>query len=103
MSMRRHLKAVCAPLLVAIIPIVFLYSHNVNVLNLNNLVAPLLIATAAALILYGLFFLLRRDAVIASLSAIVMLLANFLYGTVYTLLVRLDRLPVEHYTLLPVA
>jgi hypothetical protein len=94
--------AVLLPLLIAVIPIVFLYSHNVDVLYIGNLISPLLITGASVFVFYGLFSLYYRDALSASFSVVIMVIANYLYGfSYYSFFVKMDLIPVEHFILLP--
>jgi hypothetical protein len=99
---RKHLKAAALPLLFAVSPIIFLYSHNIKVLNLGNLVLPVLIAVIAAMALYGLFYFIQRKTLSASMTAVIFIGANYMYGNVYDLLTEYNRFPVEHFVLLPV-
>jgi ABC-type multidrug transport system fused ATPase/permease subunit len=100
--MKKHITGILMPFLVAIIPIIFLYSHNVKVLAPKNLVFPLLIPAVATVVLYVLFFLFQRSALSASLSTVIFLVLNYLYGSLYNFLLVKDRFPVEHFILLPV-
>ena len=100
--MKEHLKGLCLPLLVAAYPILFLYGHNVANLTLNSLVMPLGLTLLAAAAAYGLFYLIQRKTVSASLSAAVFLAFYYLYGTIYRLLVQPDKFPVYHFVLAPV-
>lgn len=101
-TMIRHLKSAALPLLLAITPLIFLYSHNSQVLVLDNLLIPVLLAVLAALLFYSLFYLAQRNPVSASLSASFMIGANFLYGIVFRKLTNQDLFPVRHYVLLPI-
>ncbi len=100
--MTKHIKGFLLPVLIAFSPIIFLYSHNAKVLSIGNLVVPLLGSALFAAILYGLFYIFQREPVSASLSAVIFLLANFFYGSIYAYLLKKNRFPVEHFTLLPV-
>jgi hypothetical protein len=102
--MMKHLKAISLPFLIAVTPILFLYSHNVKVLNLSNSISPLLIAAASVLFFYGLFILLYRNALSASFSVVILVGANYVYGfTFYSVLENINLIPSEHFIFLPLA
>ena len=101
MKIKAYLVGLALPLLAAAFPILFLYGHNAWVLNLTSLKAPLGYSLLTAALVYGLFILLRRKPANASLAATAFMLFYFTYGYIYRLLMKPDKLPVYHFTLLP--
>jgi len=100
-KIKAYLVGLALPLLAAAFPILFLYGHNAWVLNLTSLKAPLGYSLLTAALVYGLFILLRRKPANASLAATAFMLFYFTYGYIYRLLMKPDKLPVYHFTLLP--
>lgn len=100
--MKKHLQFGALPLFLAISPILFLYSHNGDVLHLTNLLVPVFLVVVASLALYSLFYIIKRNSISASLSASLVIGTNYLYGTIYKTLTKLDLFPVEHHLLLPI-
>ncbi len=100
--MKVYLKNLVLPLLVVAYPILFLYGQNAWILNLENLKLPLAASLLIIILAYALFALFQRRPVAASLSAVAFVLFYYTYGFLYSSLVKLDKFPVTHYTLLPV-
>ncbi len=99
--MKVNLKKLVLPLLVVAYPILFLYGQNARILNLENLKLPLAASLLIIILAYVLFALFQRNPVTASLSAVTFVLLYYTYGFFYSRLVKLDKFPVTHYTLLP--
>lgn len=100
--MIKTLKHLLLPVLAVFYPLIFLYSHNARIIELNSLNQPLLMGLVFALVLFGLFFLFQRKLLAASLSAAIFMAFFYSYGPLFRFLVKLNRIPIEHYTLLPV-
>lgn len=101
---KRHtvlLKNILLPILGAIYPVIFLYSHNVKIITPSSLILPLIVVILLALILMGFFYLFQRNWLHAGLSATLFLIFFHTYGIVYAKLVDINRVQVDHYTLLP--
>lgn len=95
------LKSILLPVLSGLYPVLFLYSHNVTIVDISSLVMPLLIMTLIAFLAFGLFWLFQRDFVNASSYALIFLISFHMYGIVYSRLANNDYVQIEHYTLLP--
>jgi hypothetical protein len=68
------------PFLFAILPVLFLYSHNIGQLSLPDLTWPLILAAAASLLLWWLLGLALRDRLRAALFASLFWVWFFSYG-----------------------
>jgi hypothetical protein len=101
LKIKAHLAGLALPLLAAAFPILYLYGHNAWVLDLASLKVPLGYSLLVAALVYGLFYLITRNPPGASLSATAFMLFYFTYGFLYRLLVKPDRFPVYHFSLLP--
>ena len=101
MKIKAHLAGLALPLLAAAFPILYLYGHNVWVLDLASLKVPLGYSLIVAALAYGLFFLLQRNPATASLSAAAFMIFYFTYGLLYQLLMKPDKFAVYHFSLLP--
>lgn len=97
----KHLRGLLLPVLVAFYPVIFLYSHNTNVLQPGSLALPLVAALIVACIAYGMFFFFRHQQVSASLSAAIFIVFFCSYGALYRWLGNFNHLPLSHITLLP--
>jgi hypothetical protein len=98
---KKHLAGLSLPILVAAYPILFLYGHNAQVLDLESLKIPLVYSVLIAVGAYFLIWLFLRKPVHASLAAFVAMLFYYAYGTVYRLLLAPDRFQIEHFLLIP--
>lgn len=74
------------PLLFAIYPVLFLYAQNVDFTPFNDVVAPLVVVLAAALLLLLALYAVLRDAARAGLLVSIFALLFFSYGHVVDLL-----------------
>jgi hypothetical protein len=83
----RH-QFIVYPVLFALLPILFLYSHNMRALQPAQLAAPLLIALAASVVAWGLARLLVRDRVRAALVATLFWIWFFAFGALHGLATR---------------
>lgn len=95
------IRSILLPILVAIYPVIFLYSVNAEITTIDSLVTTLLIMIPLALALVALFWIFQRNFIHAGLSAVVFLAFFHTYGALYTRLLISNRVQVEHYTLLP--
>lgn len=98
---KKLIAGITLPLLIAAYPELFLYGHNVQLLNLGDLKIPLAYSILVAAAAYGLFWLFLRKLVHASLAASVAMLFYYAYGALYRLLLTPDLFQVEHFLLLP--
>jgi hypothetical protein len=100
-ALLRSMAGLALPLLAAAFPILYLYGINVWVLDLASLKQPLGYSLLVAAAVYAGFFLLQRSVPSASLSATAFMLFYYTYGLLYNLLMKPDRFPVYHFSLLP--
>ncbi len=101
-GLKRYGQVLLPSLLLALLPVVFFYNHNAAKLSLPSLVLPLLIMALAALLTTAVAMLLNRgSAEKALIVSVLFLIAFYFYGTLYNLLLKIDLLQVEHFTLLP--
>jgi len=101
LKIKAHLAGLALSLLAAAFPILYLYGINVWMLDLTSLKAPLGYSLIVAALVYVVFYLLQRKTATASLSAVVFLLFYFTYGYLYRQLMKPDKFPVYHFSLLP--
>jgi len=73
------------PFLFAILPILFLYAHNISELSLPELLMPLAVAGLSSLVLWSLLSLILRDKVRAALLSSLFWLWFFAGGHLYRL------------------
>ena len=90
------------PLLIAIYPIIFLYSNNVEELLLSQIYVPVAIALVATLILWALLSFLLKDVLKAGIITSIFIVFFFAYGTIIDWLVSLDLFTVKHRHILPI-
>lgn len=96
------IKLSILPILVGIYPTIFLYNNNVSILNISSLRNMVFLHVVIAIVLYFLFLLFHKFEPLKSAIAAGIFLVFFnVYGIVYTWLFKLDKVQVEHYTLLP--
>ncbi|MBN1503550.1 MAG: hypothetical protein JW952_00635 [Candidatus Eisenbacteria bacterium] len=82
-----RLQPIVHPFLLALFPVLFLFSHNMEQLSPRVMVAPATVLLAGALILWSLLTLLLKDAKRAGLLVSIGLLLFFSYGHVSGLVV----------------
>jgi hypothetical protein len=91
-----------APLLAAVYPTVFLYSNNVNILNISSLTNMLILSIAIVAPLYLIVLIINKfDSLYSATATLIFAFVFNVYGIVYSWLLRTDMVQVEHYTLLP--
>lgn len=100
-NLSKWLVSVLLPILGAAYPVIFLYSHNVKIMEVSSGFMPLLAEILIALVMYGLFLLVFRKPYAAGLSALAFIFFLNTYGFVFDKLIKLDRVPLEHYKMLP--
>jgi len=88
--MKRHL--ILHPFLFAILPSLFLYSHNITFLSLNELLMPLVLSVVASVLLWMLLALLLRDGVRAALLCSLFWVWFFSSGPLYAPVRQIMRL-----------
>lgn len=90
------------PILLALIPTLYHYSNNVEILTLTSLFRMLAFNTVLAIVIYLACLVFTRFRMIkASNAAFVFLIFFNVYGLAYRYLVDLDVIRIKHYTLLP--
>ena len=89
------------PLLVAIYPIIFLYSNNVQELLISQVFVPVAIALIATVIFWASLSFLIKDALKAGIITTIFILFFFFYGLFFDWLVLLNLFTVKHRHILP--
>jgi hypothetical protein len=83
-------------------PIVYLYNQNAQLLEIHSMWGALQVAVPAGVVVYLLFYALRRKAAPAANSAVVVTVFFYIYGAVFDYLLKLDRVYIAHFNLLPI-
>lgn len=100
---KRYLYILLPSLLAATLPVIFFYNHNASKINLQSIALPLIIMTCIAILSSGVALLVfqssQQDAVIAS---IVFLVFFYIYGSLYSRVLRVDLFQIEHVTIIPI-
>ena len=94
-------SAVICPLLFAIFPILFLYSHNISETSANQVLIPILFSITGTLVLLILLRLLLRNTIKAAFATTLFIIFFFTYGRFYELLESWDIFVPQHSHLLP--
>jgi hypothetical protein len=90
------------PILLALIPTLYHYSNNVEILTLISLFRMLAFNTVLAIVIYLACLVFTRFRTIKAANAAFVFLIFFnIYGLAYRYLFRLDIARIEHYTFLP--
>ena len=71
------------PILFAIFPILFLYTHNIGEFSASVITVPLTVTVSSSLILWALLSIISKDKQKAALGVSGMLLLFFSYGHIY--------------------
>src|SRR5215213_5863520 len=96
------IKPAFLPLLLAMYPALFHYANNVVITLLPSLLRILVYCFLLAVIVYIAFLIFYKgQPVRASIAAFAFLIFFNGYGILYSYLLKLDILQVEHYSLLP--
>ncbi len=90
------------PVLFAVYPVVFLYAHNVQEVNIGQIYFPLGVSLLSTLIIWGLLSLVIKDRLKAGLITIVFLIFFFSYGSLFDSLLSLKLFSVKHRHLFPI-
>lgn len=91
------------PISLAIIPSLYHYSNNVEILTLANLTRMLVFNAVLAFVSYLVFLVFSKfQPARAANGTFVFLIFFNIYGLIYRYLVKLDVIRIEHYTLLPI-
>ena len=98
-NVKTNIKYVITPLLFSIYPVIFLYTHNIEILNLSQIVIPLLFAILLALIIFILFMLIFKQNIIASLAATGFVILFWNYDLVTMVITYYANL--KHWHILP--
>lgn len=85
--MKKHITV--HPFLFAVLPVLFLYSHNKGELYLSQLVAPLLVVGLSSLVVWSLLSLVVRDRLRAALLSSLFWVWFFSFGHLHRLVTRL--------------
>lgn len=94
-------KGAILPLLVAVYPIIFLYTHNVQELVLSQLYLPIATATVGTLAAWVVISFSLKDPIKAGIITTVFLVCFFAYGTIFDWFSSLNLFDVKHRHLLP--
>ncbi len=73
------------PVLFAVLPVLFLFSHNIGLVSLGQLVIPILIAVSLAILVWLPLILVIRDRFKAATLASVFLIFFSSYGSLFNL------------------
>lgn len=90
------------PLLFAIYPIIFLYSHNVQELLFSQLYVPVAVALIATLICWLLLSFLIKDTIKTGVIITIFIISFFTYGVLFDWLTSLNFFTVKHRHILPI-
>jgi hypothetical protein len=90
------------PLLIAIYPIIFLYSNNVQELLLSQIYVPIAITLVVTLIFWTLLSFLLKDILKAGIIITIFIVFFFTYGILFDWLVSLDLFTIKHRHILPI-
>lgn len=97
---RLIIQYMTAPVLFSIYPVIFLYTHNVEILVLDQLIMPLLLAIVLAVALFLLFLLILRDKLQTSLAVVGFLILFWNYGMAFEGITKIVHL--NHWHILPI-
>lgn len=81
--------------LISIYPIIFLYTHNVEILTINQLLAPISIAVVFSFLLQGLFWKIFSDDSKSTIVTAIFITLFWTYELLYTTLSKVVEL--EHW------
>jgi len=90
------------PLLIAVYPVIFLYSNNVQELLLSQLYIPIAIALLITVIVWALLSFLIKDTLKAGIITTIFIILFFTYGIVIDWFVSLNLFTVKHRHLFPI-
>ncbi|MDM7999085.1 MAG: hypothetical protein QUS33_03555 [Dehalococcoidia bacterium] len=94
-------SSVIHPLLFAMFPVVYLYSHNVDEVSATQITTPLLCSVLGALALWVVLSLLLRSPLKAGVATTAFVILFFFYGRLYDLLLSWDIRIAKHAYLFP--
>jgi hypothetical protein len=90
------------PLLIAIYPIIFLFSHNVQELLLSQIYVPVAIALIVTILIWGCLSVLLKDSLKAGVIITIFIIFFYTYGTLFDWLVSLNLFAIKHRHILPI-
>jgi hypothetical protein len=90
------------PPLIAIYPIIFLYSHNVQELLISQLYAPVVVALIVTILCWVCLSFFLKDSLKAGVIVTIFIVFFYSYGTLFDWLVSLNLFTVKHRHILPV-
>jgi hypothetical protein len=96
-------SSIIHPLLIAILPLLFLYAHNMNEVSASQVLKLVLLLVPCVLLLWILLSLLLKDTLKAGLATTIFVILFFSYGRFYDLVVKWDSTVFKHAYLLPAA
>jgi hypothetical protein len=100
---KRYLNIFFPTLLAGLLPVIFYYNHNATKLNLQSIALPLLVMVVISMVTSVLVLLFYRSAPReAAVASIIYLIFFYVYGVVYDLLLKVDKIQVEHITFIPI-
>lgn len=92
------------PFLIAIFPVIFLYSHNLDQVWIGETIVPMLLCASLTFILWILLHLFFNDLMKAGLIVTLLIFLNFSYGHIYGMTVGMELGGIEiagHRNLVP--
>jgi hypothetical protein len=99
----RRIFPIILPIFMAIFPPLFYYSNNLVYTSLSSLVFVLLIFVSVSSLAFIIsYFIFKRNAFFAAISASIFLFFFNTYGFVFNFFQNSDKFRIEHYTFLPV-
>jgi hypothetical protein len=99
---REYCGPLVLPILLAVVPTLYLYGNNAEKLKLLNLFRMLVSNLLLAIVIYLVFMAFYRFQPMKAANATFVFLIFFnVYGLGYRYLIQLDVIRVKHYTLLP--
>jgi hypothetical protein len=90
------------PILLALFPILFLYTQNISETASDQIFLPMAFTLAGTVVFWIILSLLMKNVVKAGIAATVFLVFFFSYGRLYELLVKWGAFVPSHAHLLPV-
>lgn len=96
-------SSIIHPLLIAILPLLFLYAHNMNEVSASQVLKLMLLLVPCVLLLWILLSLLLKNTLKAGMATTIFVILFFSYGRFYDLVVKWDSTIFRHAYLLPAA
>ena len=94
-------RLIIHPILFAIFPIIFLYSHNINEMSIDQILIPIAIALVSFFILWVILSFILKNKIKAGVAITLLAVLFFSYGHFYDLLEKWDFFIPKHRHLIP--